>query len=290
MTVMSRSYPQISHLDPAYVLGKISEFRAEDLPGGDLTSHVTGIEGNGSADIISKSKGIFCGADVLPHCFPETCRVDLAVSDGMELTPKMPIAHITGSKESMLSNERIALNLIQHLCGIATHTRSIVSKNLPDGFKVLDTRKTTPGLRMFEKYAVAVGGGVNHRLDLSSGILIKDNHIASAGGLKNAVQRAKKSLTNGAWIELEVDSLEQLEEGLNLGISAFLLDNMDPETVKKAVQEVRSRENGDTIILEASGGITKDTIEAYAATGIQAASMSSLTFGSSPIDISMDFH
>ncbi len=163
-------------------------------------------------------------------------------------------------------------------------------RNLPDGFKVLDTRKTTPGLRMFEKYAVAVGGGVNHRLDLSSGILIKDNHIASAGGLKNAVQKAKASLKNGAWIELEVDTIEQLQEGLDLGITAFLLDNMNPETVKKAVAVVRSKENGGSIFLEASGGITAETIEAYASTGINAASMSSLTFGSSPIDISMDFH
>ena len=276
------SYPQISNLDPAYVLGKISEFRTEDFPGGDLTSSITGTKDDGSADIVSKSNGIFCGADVLPYCFPETCR--------MELKSQMPIAHITGPKDGMLANERLALNLIQHLCGIATKTRSIASKNLPDGFKVLDTRKTTPGLRMFEKYAVAVGGGVNHRLDLSSGILIKDNHIASAGGLKNAVQKAKASLKNGAWIELEVDTIEQLQEGLDLGITAFLLDNMNPETVKKAVAVVRSKENGGSIFLEASGGITAETIEAYASTGINAASMSSLTFGSSPIDISMDFH
>jgi len=284
------SYPQISNLDPAYVLGKISEFRAEDFPGGDLTTDLTGTNGNGSADMVSKSKGIFCGTDVLPYCFPETCRVDLSVSDGMELIPGTVIAVITGPTDSLLVNERLSLNLIQHLCGIATHTRSIVSKKLPDGFKVLDTRKTTPGLRMFEKYAVAVGGGVNHRSDLSSDILIKDNHIASAGGLKNAVRRANDTKTNGAWIELEVDTIQQLEEGLDIGITAFLLDNMDPDTVKKAVAIVRSREKGGSVFLEASGGITAETIEAYALTGINAVSMSSLTFGSSPIDISMDFH
>jgi nicotinate-nucleotide pyrophosphorylase (carboxylating) len=290
MTNSVHAYPQISHLDPAYVLGKISEFRAEDFPSGDLTTNLTGKSGSGSAAIVSKSDGIFCGVDVLPYCFPETCRVDLTVSDGMELTPGLTLAHIAGPTDALLANERLALNLIQHLCGIATHARSIMSKNIPDGFKVLDTRKTTPGLRMFEKYAVAVGGASNHRLDLSSGILIKDNHIQSAGSLKNAVTHANASLSNGSWLELEVDTIEQLQEGLDLGIKAFLLDNMKPDTVKKAVSIVRSRDNGESIFLEASGGINPETIEEYAATGIDAVSMSSLTFGSSPLDISMDFH
>ncbi len=290
MSKSVHAYPQISHLDPAYVLGKISEFRAEDFTNGDLTTTLTVTSGNGSADIISKSDGIFCGVDVLPYCFPETCRVDLSVSDGMELTVGMTLAHIAGPTDALLANERLALNLIQHLCGIAAHARSIISKNIPEGFKVLDTRKTTPGLRMFEKYAVAVGGAANHRLDLSTGILIKDNHIQSAGSLENAVSQAKASLSNGSWIELEVDTIEQLQAGLDLGITAFLLDNMNPETVKHAVSIVRRRDKGQSIFLEASGGINPETIEEFAATGIDAVSMSSLTFGSSPLDISMDFH
>lgn len=283
------SYPQISHLDPGWVQAKIAAFKVEDFPSGDITSSALISDEKTTAKIISRQAIVFCGVDVLPYSFPDTCRVDLRYSDGMEIAEESVLAEVTGSSAGMLSHERLALNLLQHLCGIATHTRKLLNKNIPDGFLILDTRKTTPGLRLFEKYAVTVGGGTNHRLDLSSGILIKDNHIQAAGGLNSAVENARRAAKNEMTVELEVDNLEQLKEGMSLGVDTFLLDNMNPQQVKEAVKYVRQSKRGDTIFMEASGGIGPNNIEEYAATGIDAVSMSSLTIGAKPVDISMDF-
>lgn len=283
------NYTQIRHLDSDWVQSKVTEFKAEDMPDGDLTTRALKRDEKISAKIISYEAIVFCGVDVLPYCFPETCRVDLCYSDGMEIEEGSVLAEVSGSTSGILSHERLALNVLQHLCGIATHTRELAKKNLPEEFLILDTRKTTPGLRLFEKYAVTVGGGTNHRLNLSSGILIKDNHIRAAGGLNSAIENARRAKENGMIVELEVDNLDQLQVGLSLGVDAFLLDNMSPDQVSQAVQQVRQSDGGDGVFLEASGGIGPNNIEKYAATGINAVSMSSLTFGAKPVDISLDF-
>ena len=157
---------------------------------------------------------------------------------------------------------------IQRLCGISTETKKYTQLNTPNSFKVMDTRKMTPGLRKFEKYAVYVGGGWNHRLDLSSGILIKDNHLMAAGGIEFAIKQMSLSNKRKLPIELEVDTIDQLNAGLKLDLDGFLLDNMNPLMVKKAVKIIRKQPQGNNIFIEASGGINYETLEAYAATGV----------------------
>jgi nicotinate-nucleotide pyrophosphorylase (carboxylating) len=179
--------------------------------------------------------------------------------------------------------------LIQRLCGISTETKKHCNLNLPNNFKVMDTRKTTPGLRRFEKYAVTVGGGWNHRMDLSSAILIKDNHLQAAGGVKAAIEFSGKQNRKNLPIELEVDTLDQLRVGLDMDVDGFLLDNMNPEMVKKAITIIRSHPNGETIFVEASGGINYNTLESYAWTGIDGVSMSAITAQATAVDIKLEF-
>jgi nicotinate-nucleotide pyrophosphorylase (carboxylating) len=211
------------------------------------------------------------------------------VSDGKQVKSGTTLATIKGPSGEILTFERVTLNLIQRLCGISTETKKYCNLNLPEQFKVMDTRKTTPGLRRFEKYAVSVGGGWNHRLDLSSGILIKDNHLQAAGGVKAAINMARQKNRKNLPIELEVDTLAQLQEGLDLDVDGFLLDNMSPETVKDAVSIIRNREGGDAIFVEASGGINYNTLESYARTGIDGVSMSAITANAPVVDIKLEF-
>ena len=177
------------------------------------------------------------------------------------------------------------LNILQRLCGIATHTKQYVDLASPFNVKILDTRKTTPGMRLFEKYAVKCGGGYNHRFDLSSGVLIKDNHIQSAGSITQALKKIDKKY----WIELEVDTLEQIYEGLENEVNGFLLDNMNPKKVKEAVAIIRSDKSGNEIFIEASGGINLTNIKPYLNTGIDAISIGALTHQVQSSDIKLEF-
>ena len=283
-------FEQITSLDPDWVREQIDHFMEEDIPDGDATTQATITE---SAPVISNMLAaepfVFCGESIIPYCFPEPCLVDVKKKDGEWVQPGNILAIITGPAGPILTYERVTLNLIQRLCGISTETKKYCDLELPDHFKVMDTRKTTPGLRKFEKYSVSIGGGWNHRLDLTSGILIKDNHLQAAGSVKAAIEQSRDQNSHNLPIELEVDTLDQLREGLDMDVDGFLLDNMSPEMVKEAVELIRDRPNGESIFVEASGGIDYATLESYAWTGIDGVSMSAITAQASAVDIKLEF-
>ena len=283
-------YEQKTSLNSDWVRKQMAHFMEEDVPNGDLTTEaIVAASTLVIAQINSGEDFIFCGASVIPYCFPESCKIGIKIEDGQQVNSGVTLATITGFASDILTYERVSLNLIQRLCGISTETKKYCDLNLPINFKVMDTRKTTPGLRLFEKYAVSVGGGWNHRFDLSSGILIKDNHLQVAGSVKAAVELSREQNKNNLPIELEVDTLDQLREGLDMDVDGFLLDNMSPKLVQDAVTIIRSHPNGETIFVEASGGINYDTLESYAWTGIDAVSMSAITTQASAVDIKLEF-
>jgi nicotinate-nucleotide pyrophosphorylase (carboxylating) len=209
--------------------------------------------------------------------------VDLAARDGEDASAGELLATIAGPARSLLSAERTALNLLGRLCGIATTTRDLVAAVAPYGAKIVCTRKTTPGLRALEKYAVRAGGGSNHRFGLDDAVLIKDNHRALAGGLKIAVERARAGVGHLVKIEVEVDTLEELKEALDLGIDAVLLDNMSIETLQQAVAIAKGK-----AITEASGGITPKTAPEIAATGVDLLSVGWITHSAPALDVALD--
>ncbi|MBT9543978.1 MAG: carboxylating nicotinate-nucleotide diphosphorylase [Candidatus Sericytochromatia bacterium] len=277
-------------LDPAYVNQRIAWFLAEDMPLGDITVESTiDPETQSVAHVLAAQDMVFAGAQILPHFFSEDTSVELKVADGEAVEPGTVLAVLRGPAQELLMRERVMLNLLQRLCGIATITRKYVSLDAPPGFKLLDTRKTTPGLRLFEKYAVSVGGGYNHRRDLSSVAMIKDNHLVAAGGVQAALERVKETNPE-VGIELEVDSLEQLKVALEMGgMDAVLLDNMAPETIQAAVAMVRSHPTQKDLFLEASGGITYETLPNYLWTGVNGISIGALTTQARNVDIKLDF-
>jgi len=283
-------FKRIKKLDSEWVFSKVKNFIAEDAPFGDLTTQAIIPDTVSSrAQMVANDSFTFCGEQFIPFCFPDCCTVDLFVKDGSIIFPETILAEITGPASTILTYERVVLNLSQRLCGISTETYKYSKLKVPENFKIMDTRKTTPGLRLFEKYAVSVGGCWNHRLDLSSAILVKDNHIQAAGSIKKAIQSIREKYNNKHPIELEVDNLAQLRVGLDLEVDGFLLDNMNPQTVKKAVAIIRSAKDGDKVFIEASGGINYSTLEQFAWTGIDAVSMSSITSNAKPVDIKMEF-
>ncbi len=284
------NYKQITSLEPDWIKTQINSFIEEDAPKGDITSRGVISESKEiSARMVSAGNFIFCGEHIIPSCFPSSCSIKLSHADGDQIFIDDIIAIITGPAHDILTYERVMLNLIQRLCGISTETKKYTKLNIPDSFKVMDTRKTTPGLRKFEKYAVFVGGGWNHRLDLSSGILIKDNHLKAAGSVELAVKQISALNKKKLPIELEVDTIDQLVEGLKLDLDGYLLDNMDPLMVQRAVKIIREHPQGKNVFIEASGGINFKTLEAYAATGVDGVSMSAITTQASVVDIKLDF-
>ena len=249
-------YTQHKQLSNEYIVEKIADFLAEDMPDGDKTTKDTIPEGvTISAEIQSGEELVFAGEKIIPHCFGENCQTTLNHNDGDYLLNGDVIGVVTGPAREILSRERVMLNLIQRLCGIATLTLEYVEIANPFNVKILDTRKTTPGLRLFEKYAVAVGGGYNHRLNLSDGILIKDNHIIAAGSVTKAIESVRKAGA-GLPLEIEVDNINQIRKALEANVDGFLLDNMNPQTIKESVSLIQASENGNDIFIEASGGIT----------------------------------
>ena len=204
------------------------------------------------------------------------------VSDGDAVEAGTPIAEAQGSAKTILIGERTALNFLQRLSGIATLTAQFVEAVADYDTKIVDTRKTAAGWRAVQKYAVRIGGGYNHRFGLYDGVLIKDNHIVAAGGIGNAVQRAKELVPHTAKIEVEVETLDQVDEALEAGADILLLDNMSPGMMKSVVHEV-----GDLAVTEASGGITLERVRAVAATGVNLISVGALTHSAMPMDISL---
>ena len=282
-------YTQHKQLSNEYIVVKIADFLAEDMPDGDKTTKDTIPEGvTISAEIQSGEELVFAGEKIIPHCFGENCQTTLNHNDGDYLLNGDVIGFVTGPAREILSRERVMLNLIQRLCGIATLTLEYAEIANPFNVKILDTRKTTPGLRLFEKYAVAVGGGYNHRLNLSDGILIKDNHIIATGSVTKAIESVRKAGA-GLPLEIEVDNINQIREALEANVDGFLLDNMNPQTIKESVSLIRASENGNDIFIEASGGITLKNIHPFLETGIDAISIGALTHQAVSKDIRLNF-
>ncbi len=300
-------YTRQLHLPKQYITRKVDEFLAEDAPDGDKTTMGT-VDSSiiSTAAIQAEEELIFAGEDLFDVFFGRDgfCRdgfvneksenlekitkIEKFYGDGEKVPQGGIICKVTGLAAEILQKERILLNIIQRLCGISTMTAKYVEIAEPYNVKILDTRKTTPGLRLFEKYAVAVGGGHNHRLDLSSGILIKDNHISAAGGVANAIDRLKHK-GFGLPVELEVDNFAQIEEGIKAGVDGFLLDNMSPAKTCEAVRLIRSYPNGDEYFIESSGGITLETLGEYVKTGIDAVSVGALTHSVMASEIHIEF-
>ncbi len=213
--------------------------------------------------------------------------VETTAVDGELLQPDKVFARVVGDAQMLLAAERVALNFLQRLSGVATLTRKYVEAVAGTNAKIVDTRKTTPGLRLLEKYAVHIGGGHNHRLGLDDGVLIKDNHIALAGSVTEAVRRAKEAAGHLHKIEVEVATLDQVKEALKAQADILLLDNMTPEMIRQAVQLVEAHEpNNRRTLLEASGGITLANVRDYAETGVDLISIGALTHSAPAVDIS----
>lgn len=262
---------------------------AEDLASGDLTTEGCIVEGTRVvAHAVARAPMVACGAPVFARVFAKidpsiVFQAHVAEGAGVEWGARMWT--VRGSARSILMGERTALNFVQRMTGIATMARTYVSK-LPEGSRtrITDTRKTTPGLRALERYAVRCGGAHNHRNDLGSAVLIKDNHIAAAGSIAAAIDRARMYAPHTTKIECEVDSLAQLDEALAAGADIVLLDNMDDVTVKEAVARTKGR-----ALLEASGGITLARIFELAQAGVDAISVGALTHSAPAADIGLDF-
>jgi nicotinate-nucleotide pyrophosphorylase (carboxylating) len=261
---------------------------AEDLgSGGDVTSSATiAADARFTANLVAREPIILAGIDLAGAFFTrmdEEVIVEQLADDGRRVETGEVLMKLRGNARAMLAAERSALNTLQHLSGIATLTRRYVDSIAGTGARLLDTRKTIPGLRSLEKYAARMGGAENHRMRLDDGILVKDNHVAVAGGIAAAVSAAKAADT-GFEVQVEVDSIGQIEEALNAGADRLLLDNMDVPTLRSAVELVAGR-----VPLEASGGVTLETIRAIAETGVDYISAGRITQSAPAVDIGMDF-
>jgi nicotinate-nucleotide pyrophosphorylase (carboxylating) len=264
----------------------IEEALFEDLGPGDITSDaVIPEEASATAEIIAKQDMVVAGVLIARETFrkldPWVQFTPLA-HDGSSVKSGSIIAQVQGKTRALLAGERVALNLMQHLSGIATHTARFVEALKGSRAEILDTRKTLPGLRALEKYAVRMGGGRNHRFGLYDGILIKDNHIAAAGGIIKAMAGIRKKVQPLLKIEVEVKTLDEVREAMAAGATMILLDNMQPSVMKQAVNIV-----GGKVLVEASGNVTLETVKAIADTGVDFISSGSLTHSAPAADISM---
>ena len=280
-------------LDYDVIRTEIRRFLGEDVGSGDVTTgRVVPPSAVARGAIIAREACVVAGLEIARAVFLEldsALAVDPRVRDGAEVQAHDVLAGLHGRAASILTGERLALNLLQRLSGIASLTRRYVKAVAGTGCSVSDTRKTTPGLRLFEKYAVRVGGGRNHRMGLFDAILIKDNHLAVSGGLQRALESARRNGGSQGPIQVEIDSMTQVAEALSAGVEAVLLDNMSPEEVADAVRLIRAHPNGDGCWIEASGGITLANIRAYAEAGVDTISVGALTHSAPSVDIALDF-
>jgi nicotinate-nucleotide pyrophosphorylase (carboxylating) len=276
-------------LSPLEIDATVTRALAEDLGrAGDVTSTATIPEGTQArALVVARAAGVIAGLPLVAAAFrklaPETT-ISAEMRDGISVAAKTTLMQVSGPARAVLAAERTALNLLGHLSGVATATHELVRRVADTKLRICCTRKTTPGLRALEKYAVRCGGGFNHRFGLDDAMLIKDNHIAVAGGIRAVLERARGAAGHLVKIEIEVDTLDQLREVLAVGLAdAVLLDNMDTATLRRAVAMVDGK-----LPLEASGGITLDTIAAIAATGVDYASSGWITHSAPNLDVALD--
>ncbi|MBF4694528.1 carboxylating nicotinate-nucleotide diphosphorylase [Fusibacter ferrireducens] len=266
----------------------IKQALVEDMNYGDITSEtlLSGRE-ESIADLIVKDAGVISGIDIFEYTFKsvdETCAIEWHVSNGDEVVKGQRVGTIRGASIHILRAERTALNLIQRMSGIATLTHQYVDAVKPYDVRIVDTRKTVPGLRVLDKMAVRCGGGYNHRFNLSDAVMIKDNHIRAVGSIQEAVKRAKAGIPHTTKIEVEVESLAELEEALDAGADIIMLDNMSLENMSAAVKITAKR-----AVLEASGNVTLDCVRAIAETGVDVISVGALTHSVKALDLSLRF-
>lgn len=264
----------------------LEQFFLEDIGERDVTSElIFGEEEKGEVYFIAKDKGVFCGGEVIKggfHLLDERIKTTINIPDGKEVEEGQILAVASGAISNLLMGERVILNLVQRMSGIATQTKEAVSILNSTHTKICDTRKTTPGLRMLEKYAVRCGGGYNHRFGLYDAVMIKDNHISFAGSITNAVEAVRSGIGHMTKIEVETETKDQILEAIEAKADVIMFDNRDPDEIKKWIQYVP-----DGIITEASGGITLETLAPYGQTGVDYISLGFLTHSVKSLDISV---
>jgi len=283
---------QPDFIDPPYrklYEETLLEALKEDLGlAGDITTDaIVPREARASATVVAHAPGRIAGIEIATAAFSlldSRVEISILAADRADVEAGTRIALIKGAARPILSAERTALNLLGRLSGIATVTRDVVAAISGTSCRVVCTRKTTPGLRMLEKYAVRVGGGMNHRFGLDDAVLIKDNHLMVAGGVTSAVNRVRRTVGHMVKVEVEVDTLEQLDEALALGVDAVLLDNMKGKTLAEAVRKARGK-----ALTEASGGITPENAAAIASSGVDLISLGWITHSAPSLDVSLDF-
>jgi len=276
----------LNRLHPLLYQEIVDRALLEDVGHGDLTSEaIIPPHRLAKGKIVAKAPGRIAGVEVAAYAFRRVdpgLELETLVQDGDAVQPGDEVLRLRGSARSMLTAERVALNFLQRLSGIATETAKAVEATRGTQAIIVDTRKTTPGLRVLEKYAVRVGGGRNHRFGLDDAVLIKENHIAVAGGIRSAVEAARAYLGHMHKIEVEVETLAQVEEAVAAGADAVLLDNMDLETMAEAVRLV-----GGRALVEASGGIRPETVAQVARTGVDVISLGWITHSAPALDLSL---
>jgi nicotinate-nucleotide pyrophosphorylase (carboxylating) len=279
--------PDAFHALEETVTRDVTRALAEDVGTGDLTASLIPADARASARLMTRQSGVLCGVEWFNRTFEEL-DPDVEIfwhhEDGDDIVAGSSLCELEGNARAVLTGERTSINFVQLLSGVATRTRQFVRAVEGTRAKIVDTRKTLPGLRMAQKYAVRTGGGVNHRIGLFDAILIKENHIAAAGGIREAVSAGLRSVSSSKFVQVEVETLEQLREALDAGAKLVLLDNFDPESMREAV-----RITGDRAELEASGGVSLKNVRSVAETGVHRISIGSLTKDIEALDLSMRF-
>lgn len=277
-------YDQVTlklNVDPWILSALKEDITSEDVSTNSVMSHPQA----GEVDLICKEDGIICGLQVFERVFTlldEKTTVEFLVQDGAEVHKGQLMAKVHGDIRTLLCGERTALNYLQRMSGIATYTHSVAELLKGTGIKLLDTRKTTPNNRIFEKYAVRIGGGNNHRYNLSDGVLLKDNHIGAAGGVKEAIAAAKEYAPFVRKIEVEVENLDMVKEAVEAGADIIMLDNMDTDALKEAIAYIDGRAE-----IEVSGNVTKENIARLTGLGVDYVSSGALTHSAPILDISL---
>jgi nicotinate-nucleotide pyrophosphorylase (carboxylating) len=276
-------------LDNGEVLSAIGDFLAEDIGRGDITTQATvQPEVRGMGRFLAKEYLVICGLEVAEavflHLDAEIPEIETTYSDGDEVEEGTIFGTLKGYADVLLTGERVALNILQRMCGVATLTRAYVKAVEGTNAQIVDTRKTTPGLRLMEKYAVTIGGGKNHRMGLDDGVLIKDNHITLAGGITEAVVAAKQKVGHLHKIEVEITNWAQLREAMEAGADIIMLDNQTPDEAAKLVG--MARDMNPAVMIEASGGMDLDRVRSFAEAGVDLISVGRLTHSARAVDIS----
>jgi len=281
-------HKQHTSLDPKLVKQKLEEFFIEDNVSQDITTKSTQAGTKSvTANFVAKEDLIFAGKEIINQAFVKECSIENIIDDGAKINKGDLIATLTGPVNIVLQKERVVLNLIQRLSGIASTAFELSQKLKPYKIQLLDTRKTTPGLRVFEKFAVCAGGGTNHRFSLKDAVMIKDNHLIGNPDIQDAVRKACGA-NPGKDIQIEVDTIDQIHVALKTKATSILLDNFKPQDLPEAIQIIRTTTKENQIYIELSGGINKENLESYCVKGVDGISMGALTHNIKSKDISLD--